>query len=103
MLGSKLMTQSGESLDTWRRRLLWRACHRGMRELDLLLGTFAREQLSTMGVEAMAELEKLLALPDGDLLDWIIGRRPVPNPYQGEIIEALKTLRFGPSGARPTG
>ncbi len=38
MTGSRL---SSAELDTRRRRLLFRSWHRGMRETDLILGTFA--------------------------------------------------------------
>ena len=51
-------------IETRRRRLLWRAMHRGMRELDLLLGGFVRMRLHEMSVTELAELEAIVASAD---------------------------------------
>jgi antitoxin CptB len=90
------MTQRREADEVRRRRLLWRAGHRGMRELDLLLGAYAREHVFGMDSRALEAFEALLLVPDGELLDWIMGRTATPVQYQGPILDALKTLRLEP-------
>lgn len=66
-------------LDTRRRRLLFRATHRGTHENDLMIGGFVRAHLATFGAVDLDSLESLLALPDTDLADWLTGRRPIPD------------------------
>jgi antitoxin CptB len=56
-----------ESLDIRRRRALWRAGHRGTKEMDLLLGRYAEKRLAAMAEAELAAFERLLALPDPDL------------------------------------
>jgi antitoxin CptB len=65
--------------DTRRRRLLFRATHRGTYENDLLLGGFVRDRLDTLTAADIEALEALMDLPDPDLADWLTGRRPIPE------------------------
>jgi antitoxin CptB len=64
--------------DARRRRLLFRATHRGTYENDVMIGGFVRDRLDSLTETEIAELESLLELPDGDLTDWLTGRRPIP-------------------------
>ena len=63
--------------DTRRRRLLFRATHRGTYENDLLLGGFVRANLLAFSEADIDALEALMELPDVDLADWLTGRRPI--------------------------
>ncbi len=63
--------------DTRRRRLLFRATHRGTAENDLMIGGFVRGQLDTLTEADVEALEALMDLPDVDLADWLTGRRPI--------------------------
>lgn len=73
MTGSDI---SSAGLDPRRRRLLFRAWRRGMRELDLAFGQFADAQLAGMGEAELAEFERLLDVPDTQMLAWIMGDAP---------------------------
>lgn len=64
--------------DTRRRRLLFRATHRGTYENDLLLGGFVRAHLDGFTEAEIDALEALMELPDVDLADWLTGRLPIP-------------------------
>ena len=50
---------SSEGLDARRRRLLFRCWHRGIREMDLVLGRFADGQLATLSEAELGEFEAL--------------------------------------------
>jgi antitoxin CptB len=64
--------------DQRRRRLLFRATHRGTRENDLLIGGFVAARLATFSDDDLTALEDLLELPDPQLADWLTGRAPMP-------------------------
>lgn len=66
-------------IDTRRRRLRFRAWHRGIRETDLIMGRFADAYLETFTMDDMADFERLLDIPDRDILDWVTGTAPVPT------------------------
>lgn len=61
-----------EELDVRRRRAAWRAAHRGTKEMDVLLGRYAEDALSTMKGSALARFEQFLALPDPELQNWLL-------------------------------
>lgn len=64
--------------DARRRRLLFRATHRGTFENDLMIGGFVRANLGIFTEAELEAMEELLELPDVDLADWLTGRRPIP-------------------------
>ena len=76
MSGSML---SSSALDERRRRILFRAWRRGVREMDLIMGRFADAHLPTMNEDELAEFERLLDVPDTQALAWIIGGEPAPT------------------------
>ncbi len=64
-----------------RKRLTMRAWRRGMREMDLILGPYADAHLGTMDQLALARFDALLDQNDQDLLPWVMGQKPRPEPY----------------------
>jgi antitoxin CptB len=90
------MTKPHDDLEFRRRRALWRAGHRGMKELDLVLGAYARAHLAGMDGDTLAHFESILAAADPDLFGWLMGTAPVPAQYQGPVIDALRQSRFKP-------
>jgi antitoxin CptB len=66
-----------DPIETRRRRLLFRATHRGTYENDLLLGGFVRGNLETLTEADIEALEALMERPDPDLADWLTGRRAI--------------------------
>ncbi|MGA0394942.1 MAG: succinate dehydrogenase assembly factor 2 [Rhodospirillales bacterium] len=77
-------------LDARRRRALFRSQHRGMKETDVLLGRFAEQSLAAMSDDELARFEALLEESDNDLLAWIMGRDPVPNDADQDLINIIK-------------
>lgn len=61
-----------------RRRLLFRATHRGTKENDIIIGGFVAARLATLSDAEMDALEAVMDLPDTDLADWFTGRAPIP-------------------------
>jgi len=88
------MSNPSPDLDLRRRRLAYRARHRGIREMDLILGRFADEALAGMGAEQLSRFEALIDVPDRDLYEWITGTGPVPAAYDDEILASLRAVRF---------
>ncbi len=59
-------------LETRRRRALYRAGHRGTKEMDWLLGRYAEKHLAAMPEGELARFERLLSLPDPEIQTWIL-------------------------------
>lgn len=74
---------------TRRRRLLFRATHRGTHETDLLVGGYVATRLDKLTEGDMDALEEVMELPDADLADWLTGRRPIPPEADSPMLRAL--------------
>jgi antitoxin CptB len=89
MSGSTL-TSAG--LDVRRRKILFRAWHRGTREMDLLMGRFADAALAGMTDAELDEFERLIEVPDPELSAWIMGEADAPAAYDTPTFRKLKAF-----------
>ncbi len=80
------MTES----DKRRRRLLYRATHRGTHETDLLVGGFVARHLITLTEADLTQLEAILDYPDVDLADWLTGRQPIPADEPHPLLRRMR-------------
>jgi antitoxin CptB len=78
------------ALDVRRRRLLFRATHRGTHETDLLVGGFVAARIHALTPAEMDALEAVMELPDPDLADWLTGRVPVPDEVASPMLLRLR-------------
>jgi antitoxin CptB len=88
-------TLSSEGLDPRRRRLLFRCWHRGIREMDLVLGRFADAQLASLADRELDELERWLDVPDQQIFAWVNGMEPVPANYETALFRRLRDFHKG--------
>jgi antitoxin CptB len=79
-----------EADHTRRRRLLYRATHRGSHECDLLIGGFVARRIATLDAAALDALETLMDLPDSDLADWLTGRLPIPPEADSAMLRQMR-------------
>jgi antitoxin CptB len=95
-------TRSSEGLDPRRRRILFRCWHRGVREMDLIMGRFADAEIERLSLEELDELERLMEAPDADVYRWIAGDEPPPAAYDGILFRRLRAFheRGGNIGER---
>jgi antitoxin CptB len=84
--------------DPRRRRLLFRARHRGTKEADLMIGGFVARHLAAFTEAELDALEAVLEFPDVDLADWLSGRRPVPPDCESPLLLRM-IAECGASGA----
>jgi antitoxin CptB len=85
-------TRTSEGLEPRRAKLLFRSWHRGMREMDLILGRFADAEIGVLTGDEIDQYERLLDISDTDLLPWITGQQPIPEnlglPILNKVIAA---------------
>jgi len=83
-------------LEKTRKRLHFRAWHRGTKESDLILGRFADAYLAEMTTEELDQFERILDRIDPELMDWITGREPVPANLRTPLLDKLLAFRPSP-------
>lgn len=77
-----------------RKRLLWRATHRGIREMDLILGGFVARHIAGLDSMQLDELEAIMDIPDQDMLAWATKQVPLPDGRGSPLM--LRILDFRP-------
>lgn len=93
------MARSSEGLDIRRRKLLFRAWHRGLREVDLILGGFADRHVDSLSEAELTEFEALMNVPDGELLVWLTGEAEAPPEHDGPLFRRLRHFQAGQGDA----
>jgi antitoxin CptB len=77
-----------------RKRIIWRACHRGIKEMDIVVGTFVQARIANSDEAELQELERIIEIPDQDLLAWLTGAQPVPGDQQSALLQEMLASRF---------
>ncbi len=77
-------------LDNRRRRLIFRAQHRGTYENDLLIGGFVKARIAAMTDSELDEVEAVMELPDAELADWLTGRKPIPGHADSPMLRRIR-------------
>jgi len=84
-----------------RKRALWRAGHRGTRELDLLMSQFVRDFLPPQAAAAdadaldrMAQVEQLQAVNDPDVQEWLQRPDSIPAELPEPLLSALRSFEY---------
>jgi antitoxin CptB len=81
---------AGEDIAMRRKKLRYRAWHRGTKEMDLILGPYADAHTETMDELNLNRLEALMNEEDPPLLKWIMGQEEPPeNVDRGFLAEVI--------------
>ena len=89
-------SEESENLAIWRKRLRYRCWHRGTKELDLLLGSFADRHLDTFGHGQLRRFEALLEAPEPTIQAWLVDRVPPPVEAESDVLRLLLGHKFDP-------
>jgi antitoxin CptB len=84
--------RSSEGLDGRRKKLLFRAWRRGVRETDLIVGRFADAVIGSLDEPALDDFERLIEVPNADLYAWVSGEADIPENYDTAVLRQLKAF-----------
>ncbi|HEX7718458.1 MAG TPA: succinate dehydrogenase assembly factor 2 [Woeseiaceae bacterium] len=68
--------------------LRWQ-CRRGMRELDELLTGYLETRFAAAGETEQAAFRALLALPDSELIEYLLGSQTAADPALSHVIRQI--------------
>lgn len=83
-----LKSQSSKTI----KKLLYRCWHRGMKEVDLILGPFLEAHHNQLSSEECKALNDLLDCNDQDLLGWILKQKTIPKLYTTDLIVKIQNF-----------
>jgi antitoxin CptB len=81
--------RSSEGLDVRRRKLLFRAWRRGVREMDLIVGRFADAHIDAFDDGALDDFERLIEVPNAELYSWVTGDGKIPADHDTAVLRQL--------------
>jgi antitoxin CptB len=84
------MMRSSEGLDPRRRKLLFHCWHRGIREMDLIMGRFADEHIEQLAGQELDDFERLTEAADQSLLGWFTGELKIPAEYDTAVFRKMR-------------
>ncbi len=76
------------------KRLKFRAWHRGMREVDLLMGGFADRHLHTFSPEQLTQFERILDIEDPYLYAWLSGAALLPEDENTPVMQMMLNFKY---------
>jgi antitoxin CptB len=85
-----------DALAIRRRKVKFRSWHRGMREMDLIMGRFADAFVDRMPPAELDEFEQLIEVPDPELMNWIMGAMPPPAAHDTPMLRRLRDFNLSP-------
>ncbi len=80
-------------METLRKKILYKATHRGTKEADRLIGDFAVSEVSNLDEKLLNEFDLLLDVPDVDLVNWVLEREPVKKEYNNNVLRQIKIFK----------
>jgi len=75
------------------KRLIMQSNRRGMKENDIILGDFAKNNIGKLNFDELDEYEKLLIENDQDIYLWISGGKSIPCQFEKIINKIISTLK----------
>ncbi len=86
--------QLAEDAVILRKKLRWRAWHRGTQELDLMLGTFADRYLEQMDLQTLRDFELFMLAEDPEIQAWLQGDKPFPSDVPEVLADLFQNYDF---------
>jgi len=70
---------NSQEKETRIKRLQYRANHRGIKEMDIVIGGFALDVMPNLPDDQIDDFEKLMSEHDRDLIVWFTNEAPFPH------------------------
>ena len=76
-------------LETYKKKIIYKASHRGSKEMDILLGSFINKYVELFNKNELQQFDLILDNYDDDIYQWILGKSDIPNEYQNRVFFLL--------------
>ena len=86
--------------DILKKKILYRSEHRGIKEMDLLLGNFVKKYVNSLGESELCELESLLNIDDEVLYKWYLNNERTTLIPENSITKKLKEFKLQDYGGK---
>ena len=78
------------TLNSYRKQLLYRSKQRGWLEVDIILGSWASDNLSKLDKNSLLKYEKILNQDTNDIFDIVVKSKNISNDLDKELIKNIQ-------------
>ena len=78
------------SLNSFRKKLLYRSKQRGWLEVDIILGSWASDHLPKLDKNTLLKYEKILNQETTDIFDIIVRSKSIPQDLDKDLIQSIQ-------------
>ena len=78
-----------ENIEIFRKKLLYKASHRGTKEMDILMGHFADKFIQLFDDHELSLLDILLDQDDDHIYKIILKKTPIPENIDNRVTKLL--------------
>ena len=82
------------NIDQLKKKIIYRSNYRGTKEMDKLLGTFAKKNINILNYEELLDLEKLLKIDDANLYNYYTGAKTDFEIENNKINLLFKNFKY---------
>ena len=83
-----------DELDSFKKKLLYRASYRGTKEMDILLTNFVKKFINIFNTDQLYELEKFLELDDEIILNYYNNDLQDEKIVNNQISKIFKSFKI---------
>ncbi|MEE3295657.1 MAG: succinate dehydrogenase assembly factor 2 [Pseudomonadota bacterium] len=78
-------------MDAYRKKIIFRSNHRGIKEMDLILGNYAKNNVERMNDKELKTFDDLIDIPDPELYEWFSNRgtEGIPSKFKDLVNDIL--------------
>ena len=80
--------------DVLKKQIIYRSSHRGIKEMDMLLGSFVSEHIGFLNEKNLKDLNIILSIEDEVLYDWYFNKKDNNKVPKNEISEMLRNFKL---------
>ena len=77
-----------------KKQIIYRSTHRGIKEMDLLLGNFVKKYIDELNVAELKDLTKLLFIEDEIIYKWYIEKNSNKTIPKTKVSIMLKNFKL---------
>ena len=82
------------NIDQFKKKIIYRSNYRGTKEMDKLLGAFAKEYIDKLDIDDLVNLEKLLDIDDDNLFNFYKGLNTEIKFEDNKINTIFKNYKY---------
>ena len=81
-------------LDSIKRKIKYRSEYRGIKEMDLLLGSFVKKYINIFDYNELLSLYEILEKDDDVIFKWYTGKKENINIPKNKVSDTLKKFKL---------